>query len=88
MDEYSVPEKYADPVSEFSKSGLQSALIIGVSSDTLYPMHQQHALAGMLAKSGIKVDYQEITSPYGHDSFLVDKKHFTNAVRNYLSDLC
>ena len=87
MDEYSIPEKYDDPVTEFSTSGLQSALIIGVSSDTLYPAHQQQALAGMLKQAGIKVDYQLITSPYGHDSFLVDKENFTTVVRNFLAEL-
>ena len=87
MDEFSIPEKYDDPVKEFSRTGLQSALLIGVSSDTLFPMHQQRALAGVLRDAGVKVDYQEITSPYGHDSFLVDKKNFTTTIRFYLSGL-
>jgi homoserine O-acetyltransferase/O-succinyltransferase len=44
-------------------------LIAGVSSDRLYPLEQQHELAGGIAGAS---DVQVIDSPYGHDGFLIE----------------
>ena len=43
-------------------------LVIGVDSDTLYPTYQQRAIVDALARAR----YVEITSPHGHDAFLLD----------------
>lgn len=47
-------------------------LVVGVSSDILYPAHQQKELAAALARQGVKVTFREIESAHGHDGFLID----------------
>ena len=47
-------------------------LVVGVSSDILYPAHQQRELATALARQGVKVTFREIESAHGHDGFLID----------------
>ncbi|HWR08239.1 homoserine O-acetyltransferase MetX [Sporomusa sp.] len=47
-------------------------LIVGVSSDILYPPHQQEELAETLRRAGIRTELAIINSPHGHDGFLID----------------
>lgn len=44
-------------------------VVAGIDSDRLYPLHQQHELAdGIPGSDGLRV----VTSPHGHDGFLVE----------------
>ena len=48
-------------------------MIVGVSSDILYPVHQQRQLSVELARQGARVVvFREIESAHGHDGFLID----------------
>lgn len=63
---------------------LQSALVIGVQTDILFPIQQQEQIAELLAKSGAPTQFLSLPSPQGHDAFLVDYDRFIPAVRDYL----
>ncbi|WP_371367221.1 Homoserine O-acetyltransferase [Sporomusa rhizae] len=47
-------------------------LVVGVSSDILYPAYQQQELAKILKSVGVCTDFAIIDSPHGHDGFLID----------------
>lgn len=47
-------------------------LVVGVSSDILYPPHQQQELAEAMRRVGVRADFAVIDSPHGHDGFLID----------------
>jgi homoserine O-acetyltransferase len=47
-------------------------LVVGVSSDWLYPAYQSQEIVTALSASNIKVHYGEIRSSYGHDAFLLE----------------
>lgn len=55
-------------------SGVKAKMmIVGVSSDILYPVHQQRKLSVELARQGARVVvFREIESAHGHDGFLID----------------
>lgn len=74
MNWFALTEEINDPVDEFTASKLESALIISVASDILFPPHQQQELSELLNKSGIDTTFQEIDCPHGHDAFLIDEK--------------
>lgn len=60
-------------------------LIIGVQSDTLFPIEQQRELAESLKANGNqKVMYFELNTPYGHDTFLLDVQNVGGALRGFL----
>ncbi len=46
--------------------------VMSISSDTLYPPHQQQHLRDLLAAQGTPCQYQMIDSPDGHDGFLLE----------------
>ncbi len=58
-------------------------LVIGVPTDLLFPVHQQRQLAEALRKAGREVEYAELDSIHGHDSFLVDMDKFRPPVKAF-----
>lgn len=62
-------------------------LTMGVSSDVLYPAHQQRALCAGLTAAGTPAWYVEIDSPHGHDGFLIDTDQVATALADFLQKL-
>jgi homoserine O-acetyltransferase len=60
------------------------ALVIGVKSDILFPVWQQRELAKYLEDAGVAVNYVELDSPYGHDTFLIEVDRVGDALRTHL----
>jgi homoserine O-acetyltransferase len=60
------------------------ALVMGVTSDVLFPVWQQRELAELLRKSGCPITYVELDAPYGHDTFLIERGPVGEAVRAHL----
>lgn len=66
---------------------LESALVIGVHTDILFPLQQQEEIYEGLARGGVDARFVPLESPQGHDAFLVDIARFGPAVRGYLDAL-
>ena len=67
----------------FSSLQLESALVIGVRTDALFPLTQQQALAEALSEKVSDVAFVPLDSIQGHDSFLVDMDRFRPAISAY-----
>ena len=61
--------------------------IIGVDSDRLFPLNQQQELAKFVEFQGAIATLHTISSPFGHDAFLVDMKQFGPLIRNALCQM-
>jgi homoserine O-acetyltransferase len=59
------------------------SLNIGISSDLLYPVHEQRSIAAALPRS----TYREIDSPDGHDAFLIAYEQLGPFVQDLLKEL-
>lgn len=57
------------------------ALVIGISTDKLYPTGEQKELAQNLGNA----TYQELESPHGHDAFLIDFEQLNEMIVPFLS---
>ncbi|MEO5625117.1 MAG: homoserine O-acetyltransferase [Dokdonella sp.] len=64
---------------------VDSALVIGVETDILFPLPQQEQIAEGLRAAGAKVDFAALDSPQGHDAFLVDIPRFGAAIARFLA---
>jgi homoserine O-acetyltransferase len=71
----------------FADIRLESARVIGVDTDFLWPPHQQREICRMFSAHGINCHLEMLPSIQGHDSFLVDYKRFCPAVAGYLQNL-
>jgi len=47
-------------------------LLVGISSDWLFPPGDVQALAERIRRAGKEVDYRELSTSHGHDGFLAD----------------
>ena len=66
---------------------VERALVIGVSTDILFPLSQQQQIADGLTTAGARVDFVPLDSPQGHDAFLVDIPRFGAAIAAFLASL-
>ena len=61
------------------------ALVVGVTSDLLFPCWQQREVRDLLKKNGSGVHYVEIDGHYGHDTFLIDIERVGEPLRAHLA---
>lgn len=79
MDSHHVARERAYSI-ETVLNGIEiPVLIIGVSSDILFPVNEQQLLAKYIKKSV----YREIDSLYGHDGFLIETRQLTTHISRF-----
>jgi homoserine O-acetyltransferase/O-succinyltransferase len=83
MDLFDVAEHSGCVATELSKPGVDRALVIGVETDFLFPLHEQEQLAECLDRPGREVEFVSLASLQGHDSFLVDMDGFRPVIARY-----
>ena len=59
-----------------------SALVVGISSDVLYPLDEVRALADGLGNAA----FSTLENPHGHDGFLIDVEGIDRLVRPFLEE--
>lgn len=85
MDWFDVADHGGSVKAGLAKLHTKKSLIIGVSTDILFPVEQQQEMAEGLTNAGREVEYHTLDSISGHDAFLVDKDHFSPIIRNFLA---
>jgi homoserine O-acetyltransferase len=86
MDWFDIAE-HGDSISDgLSKLKVNKALVVGVTTDILFPARQQQEIADVMRDTGTNVDYVEIDSVNGHDAFLIDDEHFSPVVKKFLNE--
>ena len=59
-------------------------LLVGISSDWLFPATDILALTQRLQRAGVAASYRELVSAHGHDGFLADAKELAQLVGPHL----
>ena len=60
-------------------------LVIGIDSDALFPIGTQHRIAAAVQNSYTGDRALTISSPFGHDGFLLELHHVGDAIRSMLA---
>ena len=84
-DLFDVAEHGSSVAAGLAKVRVKRALIVGVTTDFLFPIHQQRELAEGLAAPGREVEFVELNSLQGHDSFLVDMDRYRPLVARFFA---
>ncbi len=79
MDSHQVARERAYSVETILNAIDVPTLVIGVTSDVLFPLNEQQLLAKYIKRS----TYKEIESLYGHDGFLIETQQLTDHIRNF-----
>lgn len=69
----------------FARLKLDRAMVIGVETDLLFPIRQQHELATGLSEVVADTELVELDCIKGHDSFLVDMDAFRPVISRFFA---
>jgi homoserine O-acetyltransferase len=83
MDWFDAADGHPNLATALAGVELESAYVIGVETDILFPIHQQEAIANALSEIGIQTAFSRLPSIMGHDAFLVDHDHFGPNIAAY-----
>lgn len=65
-----------------------TTLVIGTSTDFLYPAYQQQEIVAIMQRQGRKSYYAELDSPFGHDGFLIEFGKLGKIISDFLEETC
>ncbi len=83
MDSFDLVSRYGSLDNAFRDSDSEF-LLVGLSSDWLFPTEQTHELAKVLLNHKKVVSVAELDSPYGHDAFLLEVEHLSRVIQGFL----
>lgn len=83
MDYFDLAESYGSLEQAFARTAARF-LITSYTTDWLFPTIQSRELVDALVASRRHVSFVELTSPYGHDSFLLEVEPLEELLRPFL----
>jgi len=83
-DLFDIAEHGGSVTAGLSRIKADKILVMGVSTDLLFPLRQQLELAEGLKAAGNDVSFVALDSIQGHDSFLVDMDRFRPVIHDFL----
>lgn len=86
IDYFDLAEAYGTMDAAFSESTCKF-LVLSYTSDWLYPPYHSREIVRALMREGKDVSYSEISSPYGHDAFLLEAERQAPVVSAFLQTL-
>ncbi len=81
MDLFDVSDRRGSVVTALEQVACRT-LVVGISSDQLYPVADVHLGADILNHMGKPVAFAEIRSPHGHDAFLLETEQLSSILRD------
>ena len=79
MDSHNVARNRTETTEQALKQIQANTLVIGLTTDILFPISEQKYLAKHITGSS----YAEIDSAYGHDGFLIETNKLTQVIKEY-----
>jgi homoserine O-acetyltransferase len=85
MDTFDPARTYGSDSAAWSRIQAQ-LLLVGISSDWLFPPGDVRALAQRARALGVSATYAELESSHGHDGFLADGQSLTPIIESHLEE--
>ena len=83
LDQFDLDHAYGSLEQAFAPVQAES-LVVGFTSDWLFPPEQNRAIALALLRAGKRASYAELATDLGHDSFLLESEELYALVRGFL----
>ena len=84
MDDMDLDEQFGTLEAAFGKLACR-ALLVSFDTDWLFPTRELRRIRDAMAASGVDVQHLDISTPNGHDAFLVDYPLINPLVRDFLA---
>ena len=83
LDSFDLAASYGSLEQAFAPVEAET-LVVGFTSDWLFPPEQNRAIAQALLRAGKRASYAELRTDLGHDSFLLESPQLYDLVRGFL----
>jgi homoserine O-acetyltransferase len=83
LDQFDLAHAYGSLEQAFAPVEAET-LVVGFTSDWLFPPEQNRQLALALLRAGKRASYAELSTDLGHDSFLLESEDLYALVRGFL----
>jgi homoserine O-acetyltransferase len=87
IDWFDLSQGYADLENAFADLKLDAVKVIGVTTDFLWPTHQQAEIVDLFRLNGTPAELEILDSVTGHDSFLVDYDRFCPVIADWFDNI-
>jgi homoserine O-acetyltransferase/O-succinyltransferase len=88
IDYFDLAEEFGGHLANAFRSTSTRFAVVSFDTDWLYPTAESKSIAQALNAAGAPVSFVELSSPYGHDAFLLDTLGFDAVVRGFLCATC
>ena len=84
MDYFDLAEEHGGVLANAFKGSKTRFCLISFDTDWLYPTSESRTMVHALNAAGAEVSFMELSSPFGHDSFLLDNPEMNRIVDGFL----
>ncbi len=83
MDTFDLARGYVSSEAAFGRIRAE-VMLVGISSDWLFPPAEIAALAARMVKAGVRCQHRELVSAHGHDAFLAEPDDLARLIQPFL----
>ena len=87
LDYFDPAHDYNGDLREAFSAAQADFLVLSFTTDWRFSPERSRAIVKALLDNELNVSYAEITSSYGHDSFLMDDRYYHELVRAYMNNI-
>ena len=84
MDYFDLAEEHGGLLANAFRAGRARFCLVSFDTDWLYPTSESRSIVQALNAAGAPVSFVELSSPYGHDAFLLDAPEMNRVVDGFL----
>ena len=84
MDYFDLGEEHGGRLADAFRGSATRFCLISFDTDWLYPTAQSRAIVHALNAGGARASFVELSSPFGHDAFLLDTPELNRVVAGFL----
>lgn len=84
MDYFDLAEEYGGRLADAFKGTKTRFCVVSFDTDWLYPTSESRAIVHALNAAGARVSFVELSSPFGHDAFLLNVPELNRVVDGFL----
>ncbi len=84
MDYFDLAEEHGGRLADAFRTPRTRFAIVSFDTDWLYPTAESRAIVHALNAAGAAASFVELSSPYGHDAFLLDSPELNRVVDGFL----
>lgn len=84
MDYFDLAEEHGGLLANAFRATRSRFCLVSFDTDWLYPTPESRSIVQALNAAGAPVSFVELSSPYGHDAFLLDAPELNRVVDGFL----